>query len=126
MQQFTEASIHAPARAQDFEKTVVTLALYGRFPVDLVERALIDEGTDMVLILGKAAGLSRPTVKALLLMHAGGRGLSEQDLEHTLASFDRLRIKTAKRVLEFYDKRRKAAGKTAKKPPPAVAMAEAS
>jgi hypothetical protein len=114
MRKFTEANIHAPARAQDFEKTAVALALYGHYPVDLVERALIDDGSDMVLILAKAASLSRATVKALLVMHAGGRGLSEPDLEHALASFDRLKLKTAKRVLEFYERRRKASEKAAK------------
>jgi len=96
--------ISTPRPAQDFEKTAVALALYGHYPVDLVERALIDDGSDMVLILARAANLSRATVKALLMMHAGGRGLSEQDLEHALASFDRLKSKTAKRVLEFYEK----------------------
>jgi uncharacterized protein (DUF2336 family) len=114
MRKFTEANIHAPARAQDFEKTAVALALYGHYPVDLVERALIDEGADMVLILAKAANLSRGTVKALLVMHAGGRGLSEPDLEQALAGYDRLKAKTAKRVLDFYEKRRKGAGKATK------------
>lgn len=114
MRKFTEANIHAPARAQDFEKTAVALALYGHYPVDLVERALIDEGADMVLILAKAANLSRGTVKALLVMHAGSRGLSEPDLEQALASFDRLKIATAKRVLSFYEKRRKSGGKATK------------
>jgi hypothetical protein len=40
----TEASVHGPAHAQDFEKTVVALARLGIFSVDLVERALLDEG----------------------------------------------------------------------------------
>ena len=115
MRQFTEANIHAPARAQDFEKTAVALALYTRLPVDLVERALIDEGADMILILSKAAGLSRGTVKALLVMHAGGRGMSEQDLESALVSFDRLNVKTAKRVLTFSVQRQKSAEKSARK-----------
>ena len=38
----TEANVHAPAHAQEFEKTVIALAKLGRFPVDLVERALLD------------------------------------------------------------------------------------
>jgi uncharacterized protein (DUF2336 family) len=43
----TEASVHGPAHAQDFEKTAVALARLGVFSVDLVERALLDEGEDM-------------------------------------------------------------------------------
>jgi hypothetical protein len=94
------------AHAQDFEKTVVALALFGRLPIDLVERALLDERPDMVLILAKAAGCSRTTTKAVLLMQAAGRGMSDADMEQALASFDRLSTKTAKRVLEFYDRRK--------------------
>jgi hypothetical protein len=93
------------AHSQDFEKTVVALALFGRLSIDLVERALLDQRPDMVLILAKAAGCSRTTTKAILLMQAAGRGMSETDLEQALASFERLTPKTAKRVLEFYDRR---------------------
>ena len=64
----TEGNVHAPAQAQEFEKTVVALAKLGRFPVDLVERALLDEGEDMVLLLARAAGCSWITAKQLLLM----------------------------------------------------------
>ena len=117
MRDFTEANVHAPARAQDFERTVVALALYGHFPVDLVERALIDEGADMVLILSRVADLSHATVKALLTMQSGGRGLSEQDLEDALFSYDRLKLRTAKRVLDFYAKRKKVADKVKSEKP---------
>ena len=65
----TEANVHAPAHAQEFEKTVVALARLGRFPVDLVERALLDEGEDMLLLLAKAAGCSWTTARELLLMY---------------------------------------------------------
>lgn len=106
IRQPTEGDVHMRAHAQDFEKTVVALALFGRLPIDLVERALLDERPDMVLILAKAAGCSRTTTKAILLMQAAGRGMSEADLERALASFDRLSPKTAKRVLEFYDRRK--------------------
>jgi uncharacterized protein (DUF2336 family) len=106
IRQPTEGDVHMRAHAQDFEKTVVALALFGRLPIDLVERALLDERPDMVLILAKAAGCSRTTTKAILLMQAAGRGMSDADMEQALASFDRLSPKTAKRVLEFYDRRK--------------------
>ena len=106
IRQPTEGDVHMRAHAQDFEKTVVALALFGRLPIDLVERALLDERPDMVLILAKAAGCSRTTTKAILLMQAAGRGMSDADMEQALASFDRLSTKTAKRVLEFYDRRK--------------------
>jgi uncharacterized protein (DUF2336 family) len=106
IRQPSEGDVHMRAHAQDFEKTVVALALFGRLPIDLVERALLDERPDMVLILARAAGCSRTTTKAILLMQAAGRGMSDADLDQALASFDRLSEKTAKRVLEFYDRRK--------------------
>lgn len=105
VRQPSEADVHMRAHSQDFEKTVVALALFGRLSIDLVERALLDQRPDMVLILAKAAGCSRTTTKAILLMQAAGRGMSDADMEQALASFDRLSEKTAKRVLEFYERR---------------------
>jgi len=101
----SEADVHQRAAAQDFERTVIALAVYGGLSIDLVERALLDQRPDMVLILAKAAGCSRTTTKAILMMQAAGRGMSESDLARALASFDRLSKATAKRVLEFYDRR---------------------
>jgi uncharacterized protein (DUF2336 family) len=101
----SEGDVHQRACSQDFERTVIALALFGSLPIDLVERALLDQRPDMVLILAKAAGCSRTTTKAILLMQTAGRGMSENDLSQALASFDRLSVKTAKRVVEFYDRR---------------------
>jgi uncharacterized protein (DUF2336 family) len=101
----SEADVHRRAQAQDFERTVIALAVYGGLSIDLVERALLDQRPDMVLILAKAAGCSRTTTKAILMMQAAGRGMSEADLTRALTSFDRLSKTTAKRVLEFYDRR---------------------
>ena len=100
-----EGDVHQRAHSQDFERTVIALALFGSLPIDLVERALLDQRPDMVLILAKAAGCSRTTTKAILLMQAAGRGLSDADMAQALTSFDRLSVKTAKRVIEFYDRR---------------------
>jgi uncharacterized protein (DUF2336 family) len=101
----SEGDVHQRAHSQDFERTVIALALFGSLSIDLVERALLDQRPDMVLILAKAAGCSRTTTKAILLMQAAGRGMSDADMTQALASFDRLSVKTAKRVIEFYDRR---------------------
>ncbi len=108
--ELTESHVHAPAREQDFEKTVVAFALYGRFPVDLVERALVDDDPDLVLILAKAAGCTRTTARAIVLLPAAKRQLSPDDLEEALARFDRLRPATARRLVKFYEKRSKKLG----------------
>jgi uncharacterized protein (DUF2336 family) len=105
--QFSEADLHAYANAHDFERAAVALAALGEFPIELVERALIDKSTDLILILARSAQCSRATVRAILTMHSADRRLSPMDLSAALAQFDRLQLATARSALEFYRLRRK-------------------
>ena len=97
--------MHAPARAQEFEKVVIALARLGRFPVDLVERALVDEGTDMVLVLARAAGCSWATAKELLQMQAAGRRLTEIDLAQAHKRYTGFSVDVARSIFDFYRQR---------------------
>lgn len=104
-QPITEANIHAPAHAQDFERTVIALVKLGPFPVDLVERALLDKGEDMILILAKAAGCSWTTAKELLLMHVAERNLQPDDLTRFFDRYKKLPRETARNIVDFYGQR---------------------
>jgi uncharacterized protein (DUF2336 family) len=101
----SETSVHAPARAQHFEKTAIALSMLGLLPIDIVERALVDKGTDMILVLAKAAGCTWTTTKAMLTMHTADRGLSQQDIESAFKSYELLNQSTARRVVKFYEQR---------------------
>ncbi len=101
----TEASVHGPAHAQEFEKTVVALARLGLFPVDLVERALLDEGEDMVLLLAKAAGCSWTTARELLVMFAANRSLKADDITLAFERYKKLSQQTARNIVTFYERR---------------------
>jgi uncharacterized protein (DUF2336 family) len=114
--QFGEVDVHASANVHNFEKTVVALAFLGRYPVELVERALLDDGVEMILVLLKAAGCARSTARTVLLMKAANRRLSPEDLERALISYDRMYKSTAKRILSFHSKRLKELAKDAKRP----------
>jgi hypothetical protein len=103
----TEANVHAPARSQEFEKAVISLSRLGRFPVDMVERALLDQREDMTLILAKAAGCSWMTTKELLTMQAAGRSLSADDLEQSLERYKKLSQETARNIIKFREQRKK-------------------
>jgi len=103
----TEAQLHARAQAQEFERTVIALAKLGRFPIDLVERALVDKGEDIILILAKAAGCSWTTVKELLLMYVGERNFKSADLARTFERYKTLSTETARKVIDFYERRTK-------------------
>jgi uncharacterized protein (DUF2336 family) len=104
-QPFTEANVHAPAHAQEFTRTVIALSKLGRFPVDLVERALIDKGEDMILILAKAAGCSWITVKELLLMYVAERNPQPDELTRTFDRYTKLTQEAARQIVDFYGQR---------------------
>jgi uncharacterized protein (DUF2336 family) len=115
-----EAEIYQYARDRKFEETAIALSILCDTPIDVVERALLDPGAEIVLILAKVAGLSPSTTKAILLLRAADRGMSSEDLERALLSFQKLQSDTARRVLGFFRTR-------VKKPaqrivPPAVAV----
>lgn len=100
----TEASVHAPAHAQEFEKTVIALARLGRFSVDVVERALVDQGEDMILLLAKAAGCSWTTARELLLMYAGNRDLKPDDISRSFERYKKLSRETAQNIVKFHER----------------------
>ena len=104
----SETNVHAAARAQNFEQTVMALSALAGCPIEMAERAILNENPGVVQVIAKAAGCSWATVKALLLMRAADRRMSERDLDRARADFERLATQTAKRVLEFYEARRDA------------------
>ncbi|MGB6536379.1 MAG: DUF2336 domain-containing protein [Xanthobacteraceae bacterium] len=116
-----EAEIYQYARNRKFEETAIALSLLCETPIDVVERALLDPGAEIVLILARVAGLSSTTTKAILLLRAADRGMSANDLDRALASFNRLQPDTARRVLGFFRTRVKKPAQPMV-PPPATAV----
>ncbi len=104
-----EAEVGRFVREGRLAETAVALALICSVQSDVVERALLAPGSDVLVILAKLAGFSWNTAKAILLMKAGARGLSDQELQHATASFHRLQATTARDVLGFYRTRNSAA-----------------
>ena len=95
------------AREGHFEETAISLSLLCNVEIDVVERALLSPGLEILLILVKLAEFSWPTAKAILQLKASDREMSAQDLETALTNFKRLNIATARRVLGFYNTRAK-------------------
>ena len=101
-----EADVHAGARSQNFEKTVMALAALAGCGIEVAERALLNENPGAVQIIAKAAGCSWVTAKALLVMTVAERKMSRADLESARVNFEQLERRTAQRVMEFYEARR--------------------
>ncbi len=104
-----ESEVYGFARERKFEETAIALSLTSGVEIDVIERALLDPAHDMALIVVKLAGFSSTTAKAILLLKAAERGMSAQDLEQALRSYERLQPETARRVLDFYRTRLKPA-----------------
>jgi uncharacterized protein (DUF2336 family) len=102
-----EAEVYKYARENRFEEATVSLSLLCNVELDTVERALQDRGHEIALILAKLAGFSSTTAKAILLLKTADRGMSAQDLDNALRTYEKLQIETARRVLGFYRTRLK-------------------
>ena len=102
-----EAEVYKFARENRFEETAVALSMLCGVELDAVERALHDRGHEIALILAKLAGFSSTTAKAILLLKTADRGISAQDLDNALRTYEKLQIETARRVLGFYRTRLK-------------------
>ena len=102
-----EPAIHDFAKSGKLEETIVALATLCRLPLEVVERLMTDRqvDSDLMLILAKAAGLTWPTAKLILLLRKGEGGLSAQDAEIAHQHFNRLQPATAQRVVRFYQVR---------------------
>jgi hypothetical protein len=103
--QLNEAAIGQYAGERKFEETVIGLSLLCEVSIDVVERALLSAGSEVLLILVKLAGFSWNTAKIILQMKGGGQALSPRDLDAALTSFSRLNVGTARKVLGFYNMR---------------------
>jgi len=101
----TEADVHAAASVHDFEKTVLALAGLGGFPLDIVERALLDDGADAVLVLAKAAGCTWVTERELLELRDAERRFADDDLRRYAEQYKKLKRETARNILRFREQR---------------------
>ncbi len=89
------------AAANKVEETTAALAMLGNLPVEQVERALAEELPEAVLIVAKGCGLAWPTVKAILRMRAGPRGISPGEFEECQETYSRLTLATARKVISI-------------------------
>ena len=100
-----EAMVAQFAREQRSQETAVALSLLCEVNIDVVERALVAPGSEIVLILARIAGFSWATAKSILMLKASNRGMSPHDVEQALAHFGKLNVGTARKVLGFYNSR---------------------
>jgi uncharacterized protein (DUF2336 family) len=92
-----------------FDETAVALSLLCAVPINVVERAIVDENREGILILAKALDFSWNTTMALLFLGAVNYRIAARDLEDLKSDFDRLKVGTSKQVLSAYQSRKETA-----------------
>lgn len=100
------------AKSGAFVETSAALAVMAALPLSFIEQAMVSDRSENILVLGRAIGLSWSTVKEILSLRADKRIISQSDIAHSLASFERLRPQTAQEIAHYY--RTRARAKTAR------------
>jgi uncharacterized protein (DUF2336 family) len=103
-----ENSILEYARSHKMEEVTVGLSLLCSLPVDVVERTLVHNNSEMTLILAKALGFGWETAMALLFLGAKNHRIPATDLDDMREEFTRLNTETTRGVLKAYQSRKNA------------------
>ena len=107
--ELTEDRLREFAEASKFDETAVALSLLCDLPVGAVERALVHDHDDQVLVVAKSIGLSWDTTKAILLVQAKTKSRTTWELDQFQANFKKLKAETARTAIQFYRLRERAA-----------------
>jgi uncharacterized protein (DUF2336 family) len=100
--QLDDRKLEAIAKGGRREEIAAALAVMCDLPPGFVEQAMKQEGSEMILIIAKAAALSWPTVKAILCARAGSRLIAGGEIAHNLASYERLKPTAAQEIVRFH------------------------
>lgn len=97
------------AKAYRCEEAIAALSALSGVQIATIDRVMMRDRADSILILGRASGLKWATVRALIVMRLGpGRAASATDLEEARLNFERLAAATAQRVVNFWQTRQSA------------------
>lgn len=106
--ELTEARVCEFASRGKFDETAEALCLLADLPIGAVERALVHDTGDQILILAKSIDFSWKTTHALLALQGGAdqrpAGVSGEYLDR----FKKLRPETARAAIQFYRLRERA------------------
>ncbi len=90
------------AKSRKYAATVTALATLCSAPIDMIKQMLNDGRNEPLLVPCKAAGISWPTLRALLQDDLLGKVATEDELKKLKSDYARLSPSTAKKLLEFW------------------------
>ena len=112
--ELTEGRLCGFAELGKFDETAASMSLLTGLPIGAIERALVHDTGDQILVLAKSIDLSWKTARAILALRteAGGRHIA--DSAEYQERYKRLRAETARAAIKFYRLRERAANSEAK------------
>jgi hypothetical protein len=102
--ELTEQRLCRFAEGGKFDEATAALSLLTDLPVGAIERALVHDTGDQLLVLAKSINLSWKTTRAILAVRSGAGGEFPEYFER----FNRLRPETARAAIQFYRLRERA------------------
>ncbi len=78
-------------------------------PIGAIERALVHDTGDQILVLTKSIDFSWKTTRAILVLRTGANGRINIELPEYQDRYKRLRAETARAAIKFYRLRERAA-----------------
>jgi uncharacterized protein (DUF2336 family) len=106
--ELTETQVCNFAELGQFDETAAALSLLTDLPIGAIERALVHETADQILVLAKAMNFSWKSAHALLTLQSGASHSNRESAEY-LDRYKRLRPETARAAIQFYRLRERAA-----------------
>jgi uncharacterized protein (DUF2336 family) len=101
-----EKSILEYALSHKTNEVAVGLSLLCYLPVELVERTLLDNNSELTLVLAKALNFSWETAMSLLFLAAKDHRISSGNLNSMKDQFTRLNVEASHGVLKVYRSRK--------------------
>ena len=98
----SEAEVCRFAELRKFDETAAALSLLIDLPIGAVERALVHDTGDQILVLTKSIDFTWKTTRAILMLDSG------VNAEEYLDRFKKLRRETARSAIQFYRLRERA------------------
>ncbi|WP_298260830.1 DUF2336 domain-containing protein [Bradyrhizobium sp.] len=91
------------AKGFKYAETVAALSAMSGVPISAVDRLMVGDRHDPILIIAKSIGLDWPTVRSLVLLRLGpARIPASADIDAIRMNFMRLSPSTAERVVSFW------------------------
>jgi uncharacterized protein (DUF2336 family) len=97
-----EAQVCKFAELRKFDETAAALSLLTDLPIGAIERAMVHDPGDQILVLAKSIDLSWKTTRAILMLDSGVNAAEYVD------RYKKLRLETARSAIQFYRLRERA------------------